>query len=236
MFWLLIGIGVAAVALAHTAPFPFLLDAFHARRVTWRMPHRDGPPTVYLTYDDGPNPAATPALLDVLAKEQVQATFFLIERHITDETAPIVRRIADEGHSIALHSHTRREMVRRPDDFADMLTAFAARVQALTGRPSCKAFRPHAGWRSTTMLEGLRRIDYQLIGWGFMLWDFDGFRRRSVRMVPRLVRYASPGDILVIHDGDHVDPRADRQYAVDVTRQLIPALRQKGFEFGRICG
>jgi len=236
MLFLLFGIGVAVVALAHTAPFPFLLDALHAKRVTWRMPHRDGPPTVYLTYDDGPNPAATPALLDVLAEEQVHATFFLIERHITDETAPIVRRIADEGHSIALHSHTRREMVRRPDDFADMLTAFAARVQALTGRPSCKAFRPHAGWRSTTMLEGLRRIDYQLIGWGFMLWDFDGFRRRSVRMVPRLVRYASPGDILVIHDGDHVDPRADRQYAVDVTRQLIPALRQKGFEFGRICG
>ena len=85
------------------------------------------------------------------------------------------------------------------------------------------------------MLEGLRRIDYQMIGWGFMLWDFDGFRERSVRMVPRLVRRASPGDILVIHDGHHINPRADRQYAVDVTRQLIPALRQKGFQFGRIC-
>ena len=236
MLFLLFGISVAVVALAHTAPFPFVLDALHANRVTWRMPHGGGPPTVYLTYDDGPNPTATPALLDVLAEEQVQATFFLIERHITDETASIVRRIADEGHSIALHSHTRREMVRRPEDLADMLSAFAARVQALTGRPSCKAFRPHAGWRSTPMLEGLRRIDYQLVGWGFMLWDFDGFRTRSVRMVPRLVRHASPGDIVVIHDGDHVDPRADRQYAVDVTRQLIPALRQKGFEFGRICG
>ena len=78
---------------------------------------RGGPPTVYLTFDDGPNPAATPALLDVLAQEKVQATFFLIERHITDETAPIVRRMADEGHSIALHSHTRREMVRRPEDW-----------------------------------------------------------------------------------------------------------------------
>ena len=118
MLFLFIGIGVAVVALAHMAPFPFLLDALHASRVTWRMPHRDGPPTVYLTYDDGPNPAATPALLDVLAEEQVQATFFLIERHITEETAPIVRRISDEGHSIGLHSHTRREMVRRPEDLA----------------------------------------------------------------------------------------------------------------------
>jgi peptidoglycan/xylan/chitin deacetylase (PgdA/CDA1 family) len=192
MLFLFIGIGVAVVAVAHMAPFPFLLDALHAGRVTWRMPHHDGPPTVYLTYDDGPNPAATPALLDVLAEEHVQATFFLIERHITEQTAPIVRRISDEGHSIALHSHTRREMVRRPEDLADRLTTFAARVQGLTGRPSCKAFRPHAGWRSAQMLEGLRRIDYQMIGWGFMLWDFDGFRERSVRMVPRLVRRASP--------------------------------------------
>jgi peptidoglycan-N-acetylglucosamine deacetylase len=235
MLFLLFAFSVGIIALAHTAPFPFLLDALHAERVTWRMPHDDGPPTVYLTFDDGPNPTATPALLDVLAQEQVHATFFLIERHITDETAPIVRRISDEGHSIALHSHTRREMVRRPEELAEMLRAFAARVHALTGRPSCKAFRPHAGWRSTAMLNALQRIDYQLIGWGFMLWDFDGFRARSVRMVPRLVRHASPGDIVVIHDGDHVDPRADRQYAVEVTRHLIPALRQKGFQFGRIC-
>jgi chitooligosaccharide deacetylase len=235
MLFLLIGIGVAVVALAHTAPFPFVLDALHASRVTWRMPHAGGPPTIYLTFDDGPNPAATPALLDVLAAEQVRATFFLIERHITEETAPIVRRISDEGHSIALHSHTRREMIRRPEELATQLTAFAARLETVTGRPSCRAFRPHAGWRSTQMLEGLRQIDYQLIGWGFMLWDFDWFRQRSVRIVPRLVQRASPGDIVVIHDGHHVDPRADRRYAVDVARQLIPALRQKGYQFGTIC-
>ncbi len=235
MFLIFVGLAVAVVALAHTAPFPFALDALHADRVTWRMPHGDGPPTVYLTYDDGPNPTATPGLLDVLAAEHVRATFFLIERHITEETAPIVRRMATQGHAMALHSHTRKTMLMEPNALARTLGAFAARLQALTGQPACRAFRPHAGWRSTQMLEGLRRIDYQMIGWGFMLWDFDLFRPRSVRIVPRLVRRASPGDILVIHDGHHVNARADRQYAIDVTRALIPALRQKGFEFGTIC-
>ena len=86
------------------------------------------------------------------------------------------------------------------------------------------------------MLEGLRRIDYQMIGWGFMLWDFDFFRGRSPAIVPRLVRHASPGDIIVIHDGHHKNPRADRQYAVEIIKALIPALRTKGFEFGTICG
>lgn len=235
MFLLFIGLAVAVAALAHTAPFPFALDALHAERVTWRMPHADGPPTIYLTYDDGPNPTATPGLLDVLAAEQVRGTFFLIERHITEETAPIVRRMAAEGHAIALHSHTRKKMLMTPDELARTLTAFSARLQALIGQPVCRAFRPHAGWRSTQMFEGLRQIDYQMIGWGFMLWDFDLFRPRSVRIVPRLVRHASAGDILVIHDGHHVNARADRQYAIDVTRALIPQLRQQGFQFGTIC-
>ena len=235
MPFLVLGLAAAVVALAHIAPFPFVLDGLHAGRVTWRMPHRDGPPTVYLTFDDGPNPAATPQLLDVLAAHRVHATFFLIERHITDETEPLVRRIAAEGHRIGLHSHTRSKMLLRPEELARVLTAFAQRVERITGSPPCRAFRPHAGWRSSQMLEGLQRIDYQLVGWGFMLWDFDLFRERSVRIVPRLVRNASPGDIIVIHDGHHVDPRADRRYAIDVIDALAPQLRARGFSFGTIC-
>jgi peptidoglycan/xylan/chitin deacetylase (PgdA/CDA1 family) len=235
MFLLALGIAAAVVALAHTAPFPFVLDGLYRDRVTWRMPHDEGTPTIYLTYDDGPNPTATPQLLDTLAAHEVKATFFLIERHFNDTTAPIVQRIVQEGHRIGLHSHTRAKMFLTPSDLRRALTSFAARIEALTGAPPCRAFRPHAGWRSSQMLQGLEQLDYQLIGWGFNLWDFDLFRKRSVRMVPRLVRNASPGDIIVIHDGHHENPRADRQYAIAVTDALIPELRRKGFEFGTIC-
>src|SRR5688500_3182791 len=116
MLWILVGVAAIVAALAHTAPFPFAIDALHADRVTWRMPHDGGSPTIYLTYDDGPNPTATPALLDVLAAHGVHATFFLIERHVTVETAPIVARIAAEGHRIGLHSHTRAKMFLAPDE------------------------------------------------------------------------------------------------------------------------
>ena len=68
------------MALAHTAPAPFLLDAMAGDRPVWHMP-RGNPATVYLTFDDGPNPTTTPDLLDVLAREDVNATFFLIDRH-----------------------------------------------------------------------------------------------------------------------------------------------------------
>ena len=229
-----LAVAAAIVALAHTAPFPFALDALHRERVLWRMPQGE-PPTIYLTYDDGPNPTATPELLDVLADERVRATFFLIERHVTPQTVPIVRRIAVEGHAIGLHSHTRARMFDRPERLAAHLTQFADRLREVTGVGSCRAFRPHAGARSSSMLEGLRQIDYRMVGWGFMLWDFDLFRPRSVRIVPRLVRFASPGDIIVIHDGHHENPRADRRYAIEVTRALIRELRERGFTFGVIC-
>ena len=55
---------------------------------------------IYLTFDDGPNPVWTPHVLDALANQGVRATFFLIDEHITPETAAVVRRIADEGHGI----------------------------------------------------------------------------------------------------------------------------------------
>ena len=90
----LIVVLVGAVVLAHSAPFPFLLEAFRPKQSLWRVPSAPGePPTIYLTFDDGPNPAATAALLDVLRDHQVPATFFLIDEHVTEETAPLIRRM-----------------------------------------------------------------------------------------------------------------------------------------------
>ena len=86
------------------------------------LPHAGGPPTVYLTFDDGPNPTATPQLLDALRETGARATFFLIDTHLTSETAPIVRRMFAEGHAVALHSDTRALMVKSPDGLAETLT------------------------------------------------------------------------------------------------------------------
>ncbi len=231
MLWLLAIVGI--VALAHTAPFPFILDV--TDRTVWRMP-RTTPPRIYLTFDDGPNPTATPQLLDVLRTHDVRATFFIIDKHLTHETAPIVRRAFEDGHKVALHSHTRALMFYRPALVSSTLQEAAARIEVMTGHMPCRAFRPHAGNRSITMLDGAGGAGYKVIGWGWMLWDFNFFRAKTAEsLVPRLVKRASPGDIVVIHDGHHKDPRANRQYAVETVDALIPALKEKGFEFGTIC-
>src|SRR5215211_6757987 len=111
-----------AIAFAHMAPFPFLLEAFRPSRSIWHVTPRPGtPPTLYLTFDDGPNPDWTPALLDALADTGVRATFFLIDEHITPETEHIVKRIAREGHAVALHSGQRKLMIMEPDALAARL-------------------------------------------------------------------------------------------------------------------
>src|SRR6185437_9910564 len=107
-----------------TAPVPLVLDALAGPRSVWHMPRTD-PPTVYLTYDDGPNPTTTPDLLDVLSHEGVRATFFVIDRHITEETAAIIRRMFEEGHAVALHSANKSYMLMSPSELARTLTAAA---------------------------------------------------------------------------------------------------------------
>jgi peptidoglycan/xylan/chitin deacetylase (PgdA/CDA1 family) len=227
--------GLAVMALAHMLPAPFLLDTMARDGVVWHMP-RGSPPTVYLTYDDGPNPTTTPDLLDVLARERVVATFFLIDAHVSDETAPIIQRMGAEGHAIGLHSATRQFMLKSPADLARTLTNAADRIERLGGLRPCRAFRPHAGWRGGQMYEGLRLIDYTLVGWGWMLWDWNWLRARNAASTfERLVRRISDGDIVVMHDGDESAPRRDQRHTVEATARLIPALRARGFDFGTVC-
>ena len=226
-------LAVGAAVFAHFAPFPFLLDS--TDETVWRMP-RTAAPTVYLTFDDGPNPTATPQLLDVLERHGVTATFFLIDKHVTRETVPIVRRIFEEGHAVAIHWHSRALMFQRPSYVASTIQEAAARLEVLTGHQACKAFRPHGGGRSVPMIMGAARAGYLVVGWSWMLWDFNWFRqRRADDIVPRLVNHASSGDVIVIHDGHHKNPRADRRYAVETVDRLIPELRKRGLQFGTIC-
>jgi peptidoglycan/xylan/chitin deacetylase (PgdA/CDA1 family) len=228
--------GFAAVALAHTAPFPFLLEYLGPDRSIWQGPPSPAAPTVYLTYDDGPNPEATPSLLDVLSREDVSATFFIIPKHVTAETAPVVRRAIDEGHAVALHSGTRSLMLKTPAALAAWLEESAAGIERLVGARPCRIFRPHAGWRGGTMYEGLDRAGYRLAGWGFAMWDFNFWRApKPEALAVRLAGRASDGSIVVMHDGHHGNPRADRQRTVEATARLIPKLRQRGFAFGTLC-
>jgi peptidoglycan/xylan/chitin deacetylase (PgdA/CDA1 family) len=68
------------------------------------------------------------------------------------------------------------------------------------------------------------------------MWDWDWWRTpRADRVAARLLRKASPGDIVVIHDGHHNNPEADRRHAAEAVRALAPRLRARGFAFAPLC-
>ena len=228
---------IGAAAASHMVPFPFLLEAFRPSGSVWRVKQQPGQqPTIYLTFDDGPNASWTGPLLDALRDTGARATFFLIDEHITPETAPLVRRMAEEGHAIGLHSGTRRLMVMPPAALAEHLQRNASRIREITGREPCRLFRPHAGWRSGTMYAGLRKLNYRLAGWSWGMWDWDWWRTpRADKIVRRLARKASAGDIIVIHDGHHQNPSANRRHAAEAVRGLVPQMKTRGFAFGTLC-
>lgn len=228
---------LGAVIASHMLPFPFLLEAFRPSGSLWRVRPQPGtPPTIYLTFDDGPNADWTPPLLDALRDTGVRATFFLIDEHITDSTASIVRRIAEDGHAIGLHTGSRRLMVASPSAVVEHLDRAASRIRAIAGLEPCRLFRPHAGWRSSTMYAGLKRAGFTLAGWSWGMWDWDWWRTpRAESVAQKLLRKASSGDIIVIHDGHHKNPQADRRHAGETVRRLVPGLRARGFTLDALC-
>jgi peptidoglycan/xylan/chitin deacetylase (PgdA/CDA1 family) len=230
-------IALGVMVLSHTAPFPFLFDAAVRNVSIWRVQQPADPRSVYLTFDDGPNPTVTPELLDLLKDKHVRATFFLIDEYLTEATAPIVRRMFAEGHAVGQHSGNRWLILHSEGRLTAELQTAASHIELLTGYRPCSIFRPHAGWRSLPMLRVVSRLHYHLVGWSWLTWDWYWFRRRTGdRVAHQVLAHAGPGKIVVIHDGHHRNPRADRRYAVEATRQIVDGLRAKGYTFATFCG
>ncbi len=178
-----------------------------------------------------------PALLDLLKDRNVRVTFFLIGEHVTEATAPIVRRMFAEGHAIGQHSGDRWLMLHSESRLIAELQNEASRIELLTGYRPCPIFRPHAGWRSIPMFRTMSRLHYRLVGWSWLTWDWYWFRRRTGdRVAHQVLAHARPGKIIVIHDGHHRNSRADRQYALEATRRIIDGLRAKSHNFAAFCG
>jgi peptidoglycan/xylan/chitin deacetylase (PgdA/CDA1 family) len=235
MVLVVILIAAGVTTFSHVAPFRFLLDVVNDDVAVWRMPH-SGRKTIYLTFDDGPNPQVTPPLLDLLKRKGIHATFFLIDEHLNEATAPIVARMFEEGHSVAQHSGNRWLLLRSSYALPAELRAAADRMQVLTGHRPCRLFRPHAGWRSIRMIRGLRRSGYKLVGWSWMTWDWIWFRKRTgPRVAAHLISHAGSGKIIVIHDGHHRDPNTDRQYAIEATARVVDSLLAQRYEFRTLC-
>jgi peptidoglycan-N-acetylglucosamine deacetylase len=193
-------LGMAAAA-AWSAPAlaPLMPPVCDALGVPRRLP--SGARGVALTFDDGPHPEATPALLDLLGEAGVRATFFLVGEQV-ERWPGLAERIAAEGHEPALHGHRHRNLLRvTPRALARDLDLGARVVEQATGRAPV-LYRPPYGIFSPAGLALVRRR-----GWTPVLWSRWGHDWRRFITAERIAREAtrdlSDGEVLLLHDADH---------------------------------
>ena len=182
-------------------------------------------PLVALTFDDGPNPDATPVILDALAERDAKASFFILGRH-AERWPEIVRRIADEGHAICNHGYHHRKLHLKSPGYVreDLELGTRAIMEACGVRP--RFFRAPHGFRSPWVTAIARSLGQRTVGWSRGVWDTS---LPGVNVIAeRTVRAARPGAILLLHDGDGYDPLGDRMQTAQAVPEIIDRIRSAG--------
>jgi peptidoglycan/xylan/chitin deacetylase (PgdA/CDA1 family) len=177
-----------------------------------------------LTFDDGPDREHTPRVLDILAREEVRATFFLIGRRVA-RAPDLVRRIADEGHELGNHTWSHRSLWLCGPRETDREIARGHEAIADAAGQAPRFFRAPWGLKNLAVLPALRRLGTPCVFWTVQP---EGRRAasaaRQLRLATTRVR---PGAILDLHDADGVPGAGER--TVQLLPALIAALRRDGY-------
>jgi len=181
-----------------------------------------------LTFDDGPNDPHTLRLLEVLARHNVKATFFLIGRYVK-QRPDIARELAQAGHVVGNHTFSHPNLI-----FAsarETKTQLRDCQQVLTdavGEHS-RLFRPPFGGRRPGTLKIVRALGLEPVMWNVTGWDWKGKPAEYVeKKVSEQIR---GGDVMLLHDGSHAAFGADRSQSVVATDRIIARYKSEGYEF-----
>lgn len=177
---------------------------------------------VALTFDDGPDPARTPALLDTLAELDVKATFFVVGDRI-DANPELCARIAREGHELGNHTYSHRYLPLAPSRSVERELRDTDRALArATGTVSAIA-RPPYGGRSPWTVRAFARVAKRLVLWDVNSFDWKG--KSAVAVTERVLERVRGGSIVLFHEA-----RDGGEVTIDAIRMIVPALRARGYQ------
>jgi peptidoglycan-N-acetylglucosamine deacetylase len=162
-------------------------------------------PGVALTFDDGPHPEGTPAILELLARHRATATFFVVGEQVRRRPA-LLARIRAQGHQVALHGDRHRLQLRLGRDaLVDDLRRGAAAIEDALGEPPTW-HRPPYGIYSPAGLAATRAAGLAPLLWS--RWGKDWRRLTTPRRIAaRVTDGLAPGDVILLHDGDFYSSR-----------------------------
>jgi peptidoglycan/xylan/chitin deacetylase (PgdA/CDA1 family) len=194
------GAGAATAAVLHAGPAlaPVVPAIGDALGVQLRQEGEEG---FALTFDDGPHPQGTPAVLDALREAGAVATFFLVGEQVARRPA-LVAEIVAAGHRVELHCHRHRNQLRLS---ARGLLEDADRAKAAieeAGGQAVGDYRPPYGIFSAAGLRAVRSRGWRPLLWS--QWGRDWTRRATPASIARKsTATARAGDILLLHDADY---------------------------------
>jgi peptidoglycan/xylan/chitin deacetylase (PgdA/CDA1 family) len=186
---------------------------------------------VALTFDDGPNPDATPLILDTLAEKGVRATFFVLGSH-AERWPELVRRISHEGHQLGNHGYFHRKLQFKSPFYVSRDIRLGIRAIKRAGAPAPRYFRAPHGFRSPWTTPIASSYGERTVGWSLGVWDSD--RPGVAEIVRRTLEGVSPGSIVLLHDGDGYNPDGDRTQTAAALPHIIDGLKAQGYEFATL--
>jgi peptidoglycan-N-acetylglucosamine deacetylase len=191
---------------------------------------RTGRPVAALTFDDGPDPEHTPAVLDLLAAHGARATFFLIGERAARHPE-LVRRIRDEGHAIGNHGWSHRSAHGMP---AEALAGELRRTEEALQGAGGRWFRPPYGQLDPGAWRTVRSLGLEVVCWSLQSGDWRP--EDPERLALRLAGGVEPGTIVVLHDGifrPEIEEARDRRFLLEGLDRALTALAGR-FEFVRL--
>jgi peptidoglycan-N-acetylglucosamine deacetylase len=193
-----IGVGAGAVAYAGPALAPVVPAIGGALPVVLRQEGAEG---VALTFDDGPHPEGTPAVLEALREAGAEATFFLAGEQVSRRPS-LVAEIVAAGHRVELHCYRHRSQLRlSPRALLDDADRARAAIEEAGGQ-EVRDYRPPYGIFSAPGLRAVRGRGWRPVLWS--QWGRDWTRRATPASIARRVgTRARAGDILLLHDADY---------------------------------
>jgi polysaccharide deacetylase family sporulation protein PdaB len=191
--------------------------------IIWEAPTQDK--RIALTFDDGPDPASTPEILDLLRQYGAKATFFTIGRRV-DAYPDVVKREIAEGHEVANHTYNHVYFGSRigPSMIRDELAKADQAIWAATGRHS-RLFRPPGGYYNDTVVGVAKKSGYTIVLWSWHQDTKDWRAPGVAKIAGKVLNNARNGDIVLMHD--HV--RGSRQ-TVEALKIILPELKKRGYE------
>jgi peptidoglycan/xylan/chitin deacetylase (PgdA/CDA1 family) len=196
----LLGAGASAATAWHAGPAlaPLVPGLGPALGIEMRQEGEDG---VALTFDDGPHPQGTPALLEVLRDRGATATFFLAGEQVARRPA-LVREIVAAGHGVELHCHRHRNLLRLGvRRFLEDAERARAVIEEASGQ-AVTAYRPPYGIFSAATLRAVRRRGWRPVLWS--RWGRDWDRGATAESIARRASTGiGAGDIVLLHDADY---------------------------------